>query len=149
MLQRTLYYFVQAARKSPETDWFVSDFLHVDDELRYIIGDDYYGWNFKDAKAVLTAIFEGNHFIQSNVFFKKKLFTDVGGFDESMRMSEDLDLYIRFLLRGSMPQYLSFISHLHRFHTSNLSKDIDVKKHLTHVEGLRNKYAQQLTEQGI
>ena len=139
LLQRALYYFFKTAKENPDKDWFVSDFLHVDQNLQYI-SDDYYGWNFKDSKEILATIFEGNHFIQGNVCFKKEIFMKVGGFDESMHMGEDIDLYVRFLLQGSMPMYVPFQSHLHRFHTSNLSKDITRANHNAFASSLKEKY---------
>lgn len=140
LLQRALYYFTRAALEHPETVWFVSDFLHVDTNLSYRIGDDYYTWDFKNPQEMLAAIFKGEHFIQSNVFIKRSLIESVGGYDETMKLSEDLDLYIRFLLNGVMPRFVPTISHLHRFHSSNLSQGITVEKHMEEVKKLATKY---------
>src|SRR3990167_1903115 len=43
---RALYNFASEAIKNPSIAWFVSDFLRVNDHLQYLIGEDYYGWNF-------------------------------------------------------------------------------------------------------
>lgn len=139
LLERTLYYFFNATQENPDKDWFLSDFLHVDQELRYIPGD-YYGWDFAGTQEMLEAIFRGEHFIQGNALFKKSLFTDVGAFDETLRIGEDLDLYVRFLLKDSLPMHVRFASHLHRFHTANLSQGITFEKHKLTAESLRNKY---------
>lgn len=64
-----------------------------------------------------------------NVCFSKKLYDEVGGYDESVGMAEDLDLYVRFLLHGHLNVYLPIISHLHRMHTSNFSIGCDTNKH--------------------
>ena len=140
ILQRTLYNFAKVAKEMPETAWFTSDFLRVDAEGRYIASQDYYGWDFNDPKMMLQSIFAGDHFIQGNVFFKKSLFDLVGGYDESMRMAEDLDIYIRFLLRGHLPKHQDFISHLHRLHNNNLSNGMTAEKHKIDVDTLKLKY---------
>ncbi len=148
-LQRTLHNFICQAKKYPEVDWFVSDFLSVDCNLTYLLGKDYYAWKFTDSKDQLRSIFKGEHFIQSNVFFKRSLFDSAGGFDTSMRMTEDLDLFIRFLLIGKMPQSCNFTSHLHRLHNENVSVAVTLEKHMQHLAVLRTKYEIELKKQGI
>lgn len=140
ILQRTLYNFAGLAKENPDTSWFISDFLRVDRELRYLSGEDYYGWDFKTPKEALESIFKGEYFIQSNVFFKKELWSSAGGFDISIRMAEDLDLFIRFLMKNNKPLYEPFISHLHRYHENNLSKDMSLKKHREQMHLLTEKY---------
>ncbi len=140
VLQRTLHNFVDVARKQPDISWFISDFVRSDEELRYEMGQDYYGWHFKSPQAMLESIFKGEFFIQSNVFFKKELWQLAGGFDTSMRMAEDLDLFIRFLIAEHMPSYQPFISHIHRNHDKNLSKDENLTKHIDRMKELRLKY---------
>lgn len=149
ILQRTLYNFVNSALKNPSIDWFVSDFIRVDADLKYELGNDYYHWKFKNPKEALTAIFKGEHFIQSNVFFKKELFKLVGGFDENMKMAEDLDLFTRFYIRGSMPLFTDFISHLHRNHSTNISSNINRHEHMTHVNKIKEKHKDELRKHGI
>ncbi|MEP7103191.1 MAG: glycosyltransferase [Candidatus Dojkabacteria bacterium] len=140
LLQRTLFNFADIARKNPDTLWFVSDFLRVDDQLRYLPGQDYFGWNFKNVEEILNAIFKGEHYIQHNVFFKKELFLKSGGYDEKMHMAEDLDVFVKFLLNKSFPIYTNFLSHLHRTHLSNLSKDMNLEVHKKDAQVLFEKY---------
>lgn len=144
IIQRTLYNFLQEARQHPKTEWYISDFLRVDEHLSYRIGEDYSGWNFKRPEEVLDAIFAGEHFIQSNMFFTRELYLRAGGEDEMMNMAEDLDLSIRFLLSGAMPRYVPFISHLHRIHADTLSEGITLEKHKKDVEQLKQKYLSRL-----
>lgn len=149
ILQRTLHNFIREAKNNPTSSWFIADFLRVDEQLRYLSGQDYYGWPFKSTQEMLAAIFRGEHFIQSNVFFKKSLFQEVGGFDETMKMTEDLDLFIRFLLKGHLPHYASFPTHLHRIHPRNLSTGVTFEKHQEHMRYLYKKYSPELTKQHI
>lgn len=134
MVGRAIYNFASEAIKHPSTRWFVSDFLRVDDTLRYLVGEDYYGWNFRNPQEVRDAIIKGEHFIQGNVFFTKELYGEVGGFNTDLSIAEDVDLYIRFLSAGHMPQYVSFISHLHRFHAGNLSKNETLAAHVARMK---------------
>ncbi len=149
LLQRTLFNFSEKATKHPEAHWFISDFLQTDEKLRYLVGKDYFSISFKNTQEHLRAIFKGENFIQSNVFFKKELFQKCGGFDETMKMSEDLDLFIRFFLDENMPIYCNFVSHLHRFHDSNLSTNVTLETHLEHIQQLREKYKIPLQKHGI
>ncbi|MDB5238887.1 MAG: glycosyltransferase [Candidatus Parcubacteria bacterium] len=140
LLQRTLYKFAAKAKEFPGAGWFVADFLHVDENLRYIIGDDYYSWNFKDIGNMLDSIFKGEHYIQQNIFIKKSLFINVGMFDPSVKMGEDLDLCVRVLLKGHMPHICDFISHLHRVHSSNMSGAVTKDMHVKSALELKKKY---------
>lgn len=127
-LQRTAFHFTQAVQAHPERRWFVSDFLRVDAELRYQ-ADDYYAWPFDTPAEMLQAIFRSEHFLQGNVCFQKSLFEEAGGYDESLDMAEDLELYVRFLLKGALPVALPFASHLHRMHEANISRAVQGDKH--------------------
>jgi len=89
----------------------------------------YYGWIYSSSHEMLQSIFDSCHFIQGNVCFSKKLYDEVGGYDESVGMAEDLDLYVRFLIHGHLNVYIPMISHLHRMHTSNFSIGCDRNKH--------------------
>jgi len=142
MLQRTIYNFARNIKKYPDTDWFISDFLRVDADLKYMKENDYYGWEFDSPGSMLSSIFKNEHFIQHNVCFKRKLFLKAGGYNEQMRMAEDLDLYVRFLLNNSMPKYCGFISHLHRMHDGNLSAAIDLEANKKYTKLIQDRYRQ-------
>ncbi len=150
VVSRTLYNFAKLASEKTTTAWFTSDFLRTNNALAYEIGEDYYGWDFATIEAMLQSIFRGEHFLQSNVFFRKDLFHASGGFDESMNMGEDLDLYIRFLVQGgALPYHASHISHLHRNHENNVSSGITQEKHMEQVKFLRQKYVDELSRLGV
>ena len=149
LLQRCLYHYADLVRRHPGQAWFVADFLRVDADRRYLPNEDYYAWRFDSALAMLQAIFKAEHFIQGNVCYSRSLFEKVGGYDEEIAMAEDLDLYVRFLLAGHLPIISPHISHLHRFHTSNVSIGMDAAKHGADLRVIYDKYADKLKALGV
>lgn len=102
-------------------DWVYGDFLRTDSSLKYLSGQDYYGYKFSDPSEVLTSMFSGEHFFQQNCLYRRKVFDLVGGFDESRANFQDFDLFTRFLLAGFMPHYLPGPGYLHRIHDQSMS----------------------------
>lgn len=149
LLQRCLYHYADLVQRHPARAWFVADFLRVDQDRRYLPGEDYYAWRFDSPVAMLHAIFRAEHFIQGNVCYRRALFDEVGGYDEDLEMAEDLDLYVRFLLAGHLPVVSPHVSHLHRFHSSNVSIGVDAEKHSNDLRVIYNKYAAQLQALGV
>lgn len=144
--QRILFNFVQTLRHSPNTGWIITDFYRMNERMEYVIGRDYYGWVYTDTHEVLRDIFSGNHFMQHNMLYRKDMWDRAGGYDESLSMAEDLDLYVRFLLAGQMPLYVPYISHLHRNHQGNTSREA---QHGSDLEKIYDKYSAQLAILGI
>nr|BAJ94097.1 predicted protein [Hordeum vulgare subsp. vulgare] len=149
MLQRNLFYYAQLIEQNPDTEWFLNDFVRVDSELRYKAKEDYYHWKFESPKSMLEAIFRGECFAQGNVCFSKKLYDEVGGYHETLKMAEDLDLYVRFLLAGKLPGVSPHISHLHRCHTRNISIGVDAVKHHDDLGMIYERYADKLKKLDI
>lgn len=149
LLQRCLFHYGQAIGQHPAARWFVADFLRVDEERRYLPGEDYYAWRFSSPTEMLQAIFRAEHFIQGNVCYQRALVREVGGYDEQLTMAEDLDLYVRFLLAGALPVVCPHLSHLHRFHRQNVSRGVDADKHHRDLTAIYRKYAAQLEQQGV
>lgn len=147
--QRALANCYHTLREYPQADWMIADFFSVNKKHEYLMGQDYYGWNYKNPKEMLTAIFKANHFIQHNVVYRKKLWEDAGGYDEHLTMAEDLDLFIRFLLRGCMPAIVPYISHFHRVHDTNISRDVTLAHHQQDLAQLYLKYEEQLANMNI
>lgn len=148
--QRFLTNIYDTSQEYPDTDWFVADLYRTDSNLRYMVGNDYYGWKqYSSCNEILSAIFSSTHFIQHNVVYKRALWERAGRYDETLTMAEDLDLYIRFLLGGHMPKYVPYISHFHRFHAGNASIGIDAERHKKDVILLAAKYHDKLIERGI
>jgi len=149
MLMRNLYYHAALIKKNPETQWFVNDFVRMDQDRRYLANEDYYAWQFETPKEMLATIFTGGCFIQGNVSYSKKIFDEVGGYHKTLSMAEDLDLYVRFLIAGHMPKMSPHISHLHRFHTGNISIGVDANKHHNDLRMIYERYGEQLERIGI
>ncbi|MCB2410892.1 glycosyltransferase family 2 protein [Hymenobacter lucidus] len=149
LLQRCLYHYAALIEQHPRQPWFVADFLRMDQDRRYLPNEDYYAWRFETPLAMLQAIFKAEHFIQGNVCYSRALFDKVGGYDEELPMAEDLDLYVRFLLAGHLPVISPHISHLHRFHSSNISIGVDAGEHGEDLRVIYDKYATQLQQLGV
>jgi GT2 family glycosyltransferase len=149
MLQRTLFHYADEIQRHPGRPWLVADFLRMDEERRYLPNEDYYAWQFESPRQMLQAIFRAENFIQGNVCYSRALFDQVGGYDAELAMAEDLDLYVRFLLAGHLPVVCPHISHLHRFHTKNVSIGVDADKHRADLQVIYAKYADQLQQLGV
>lgn len=149
MLQRTAHHFVSALIGQPAHSWAVSDFLKIDEEGRYLRGQDYYAWSFGSTGEMLQAIFSGKHFIQGNVCFTRDLFERVGGYAVDIGTAEDLELYVRFLLASGLPRYVPMISHLHRIHGNNLSKDIGKDRYNADLRAIYERHRTSLARLGI
>lgn len=149
LLQRCLFHYGLAIQQHPQARWLVADFLRVDEQRRYLPNEDYYAWRFDSPMAMLHAIFRGEHFIQGNVCYQRAFVQQVGGYDHELKMAEDLDLYVRFLLAGELPVVCPHYSHLHRFHQRNVSIGVDADKHRADLRTIYDKYAAQLRKLGV
>ena len=149
LLQRTLFHYGTQINAHPGRPWFVADFLRVNEKGQYLPNEDYYAWQFDSPTAMLQAIFRAEHFIQGNVCYSRAFVREVGGYDGEMKMAEDLDLYVRFLLAGQLPVLCPHISHLHRFHTRNVSIGVDAATHNADLRVIYAKYRAQLQALGI
>ena len=104
-----------------KTAWVFGDHITVDQNLSYVLGQDFYGRSFENTDDVLYALFTNQHFFQQTSLFSRKLFEKVGGYKESLITGEDVDLFIRFLLAGVVPEFAPITTHLRRIHQNNLS----------------------------
>lgn len=120
LLQNSLRYLFEYA-ESHKVEWVYGDFLRCNKQLSYLVGKDYYGWTYNNIPALIESMYTGKHFFQQNSFFSRNLFLNVGGFDETMRVSEDFDLCTRMLLKGYIPYYIKSTLYFHRFHDHNIS----------------------------
>lgn len=126
MFQRGLHNFYNLIKnQTGEKVFYVFDFIRSGVNLEYMIGQDYYGWNFANTDEWFRAVANGQHFIQNNTLFPKQLAMSVGGNDTSLEEGYDIELYIRFVKAGYTPTYSPLMSHIHRFHSSNRSQTIE------------------------
>lgn len=149
LLQRTLFHYAAQIQAHSGRPWLVADFLRVDEHGRYLPHEDYYAWQFEAPRDMLHAIFRAENFVQGNVCFSRALCNQVGGYDGELKMAEDLDLYVRFLLAGHLPVVCPHVSHLHRFHARNVSIGVDAGKHNADLRVIYQKYGEPLGALGI
>lgn len=147
LLQRSAFHFASALT-AETSQWAIADFLKIDSEGRYLPGEDYYAWSFPTADDMLTAIFSGQHYIQGNVCFCRQLFDQVGGYSE-LKTAEDLELYTRFVLAVGLPCCVPTVSHLHRIHDRNVSRDIGKEKYNEDMQMNYEMNRSSLTKRGI
>ncbi|WP_035615394.1 glycosyltransferase [Haloferula sp. BvORR071] len=147
LLQRTAYHFAKSL-EAGIARWAVADFLKIDQDGRYLAGEDYYGWDFSSADEMLRAVFSGRHFIQGNVCFTRELFDAVGSYEE-METAEDLELYTRFILEAGLPLYVPTVSHLHRMHGGNVSRQVDKDRYNRDLAEIYEKHRTSLEKRGI
>ena len=148
-LQRTVFYFAQAIAQHPERRWFTADFVRVDEHLRYLPGQDVYGYQFGTDTQMLQAFFAAEAFAQGNVCIARRLLDEAGPYDEARAVAEDLELYARLLLAGAVPLALPMVSHLHRVHSHNTSKGIDTRRHHQDLAEIYSKLEEPLRARGI
>lgn len=149
LLQRTAYHFVHALSQEANAEWASSDYIKIDETGRYLTGEDYHGWVFDSADDMLRAIFSGNHYLQGNVCFRRRLFEKVGGYDPELKIAEDLELYVRFLLEAGLPLYVPTVSHLHRVHRDNISRNVDKDRYNRDMETIYRLHESRLRERSI
>ena len=120
LLQNSLRYLA-GHLETTASEVAYGDFLRCDSTMAYEIGGDYYGWPHPDGYAALYSIFKGEHFYQHSFMFTKRLWQQVGAYDEAITYGEDLDLCTRFILAGHLPIHLPITTHIHRKHGKNLT----------------------------
>jgi len=126
--------------------WVYGDFVRGDAQMRYSVGEDYYGWQFRNPESVLEAMYTGKHFFQQCSLYGREVFDRVGGFDPELRMAEDFELATKLLLAGVLPGYIPGPLYMHRNHGSNLSVEhaADRERHRQDVARLYAKYQHQI-----
>jgi len=141
---RSLFRFAQEKK----AEWVYGDFLRTNENLTYLPGQDYYGYQFSSPSELLTSMFIGEHFFQQNCLYTRQAFETAGGFDESARHFEDFSLFTRFALKGYLPYYFPGPLYLHRFHPHNLSKQLgrenNFEAHRQDIYYLYQKYKTEL-----
>ena len=135
MLPGKLAEQVEFLNRYPEVPLVFTDFRNFDDSKEYgnfladhvafqampksSIGNGQYC--LSSASAYETLI--GDNFIgTSGVVFRKSLIEQVGGFDETLKRSEDFDFWLRVARRSDLG-YIDRVFHRRRLHGQNISSD--------------------------
>ena len=108
-----------AAAERARAGWVYSGDVNVDDRLRVLSGG-----RPPDPASVVQLLPRWNPISSggSNVVVRSELLADVGGFDASLRRTEDWDLWIR-LARTGPPAWVCEPLVAYRFHPGNISSD--------------------------
>jgi len=145
LLQNTLRYLARHL-ETTASEVAYGDFLRCDSTIVYKIGWDCYGWPHPNGRAALYSIFKGDHYYQHSFMFTKRLWHQVGGYDEAITYGEDLDLCIRFILAGHLPSHLPITTHIHRDHGRNLTACYEYPSvWLAELQAHYHKYMHQLS----
>lgn len=115
-------YFLQ----NPDTDVFYSnvDFYYVDTKRQ--ITRPFQSFNPDILKQV-------NFIANSSTAFKKSSFSAIGGYDISLKMCEDYDLWLKFLDKGSSFGYVEkSLVKINRYETSTTGTRKDILKSYIH-----------------
>lgn len=120
LLQNTLRYLVTHL-ESTGKEVAYGDFIRSDENLAYAIGNDYSGRNYPNLRAALFSLFRGEHFFQHSLMFTKRLWQEVGGYDENITFGEDFDLCVRYILARCIPEHLPITTHVHRNHIKSMT----------------------------
>jgi glycosyltransferase involved in cell wall biosynthesis len=141
LFQNSLYSLLTFALDK-KADWVYGDIIRGDRELRYQIGNDFFGWSFKTIDDVLTSMYQNRHFFQHSSLFSKTAFDKAGGYDDALHIEEEVDLFTRMLLRGYFPHYLPSPLFIYRLHGENMSKiySQDICNHKQALRRLYTKY---------
>ncbi|MBU0648437.1 glycosyltransferase [Patescibacteria group bacterium] len=145
LLQRSLCYLLMECLNRSKNRWAYGGILYVDEKLSYLMDKDYYGWEFESARTMLQSVINGEHYFQHNVLFERSLFEHVGGYDEQIKLGEDVDLFIRFLLAEEKPCYVPIISYMYRRHGKNATAYYGSREHLQTIDNLKEKYKLELS----
>jgi glycosyltransferase involved in cell wall biosynthesis len=141
LFQNSLYSLLNFALEK-KVDWVYGDIVRGDQELRYQIGDDFFGWNFKTIEDILVAMYKNEHFFQHSSLFSRSAFIKVGQYDNSRRIEEEFDLFTRMLLCGFFPHYLPAPLFIYRVHKNNISGQYskNIQNHKNSLRELYGKY---------
>jgi glycosyltransferase involved in cell wall biosynthesis len=118
----------EALKMSPDANWVVGDFARIDEHDNIVLDSWYstrdidpkpYYSAFKSKSVVeisypSTVIFEGGMPWTGAVMVSKKAIIDVGLFDNSLLQAEDVNLWIRFMLKYPIifiPKIIAFYRH--------------------------------------
>jgi len=77
------------------------------------------------------------------LLYKRECFTETGGFDESLRTSEEFDFHLKLLSKGFKLGYVNEFVYFYRWHTGQKSKIIRIHRmdlRVRTLEELKRRY---------
>jgi glycosyltransferase involved in cell wall biosynthesis len=145
IFQNSLRYLAAFAQKE-HASWVFGDFLQADEQLKYAVGCDFYGWFFPAPQDLLYSLLTNGHFFQQNCFYTRQLFLAAGGFDESLKTGEDFDLFVRFTLKNVEAKFFPGPLYIYRRRRDSLAAAYrrDITPHKEDIKNLYYKYQDQI-----
>jgi len=124
---------VDALRFGPNTGIAYSDYITAWSENDHSLTMKFpYSWDLLMHECIIS----------TNSFVSKKALEDVGGFDETIKIIEDYDLWLRICLRGYMARHIPthlFIYSEHENSKTNLEKAAGMKTFNTETERIKKR----------
>jgi glycosyltransferase involved in cell wall biosynthesis len=124
----------------PHGEILVTSFLADYSVLWRIVGAGSASGAALDGEQVVRGLLRANFIGTSSVAVRRLVLADVGGFDESLASSEDLDLWLRIARRHDCG-FLDIIGHGYRRHPGSLMQEGSARHPLARIEVLRRQLA--------
>jgi glycosyltransferase involved in cell wall biosynthesis len=145
MFQRSFYNILNFARAKNKPDWILTEFISVDQDLKYLSDKDFYLWKYENIRDFLQSIFDGVFYLQANVLFKKEFYQKTRGFDGDRRIAEDLEFYLRCFFTEIMPEIFPSPLYLHRIHSGNSSRSVTRPSHQADLDEFKAIFKKELS----
>lgn len=129
--------------------WIVGDEVFIDSDSRVVdasVGNTFHRWLYRHAVP---------HVHGPSAFFRRELFDKVGGFDESLNICMDWDLWIRFMKAGArqvrVPEFLWAQRRWEGSKTQRIGgvKGEELKRHREEIERMLKKNDFEITWWGV
>lgn len=150
---------VEALEQHPEAGFAFGEFEHIDAEGRvlenFVVRDKMAecalertplgeGWSFIAPAELARGFLYRNFISPSGVMVRASVLAQVGGFDEALRYSEDLDLWFR-LLHHCGALYCERVGHSYRRAAGSLTYRPSVGRERDRITALRRERARRAT----
>jgi len=126
---------VRSAIKRDRPLWLAGNMMYIDVHNRItscLRGERWYGFLYRYAPV---------HVYGPGAFFSRKLFAQVGGFNEALRYCMDVDLWQRFRSAGASIERLNHYFWGFRRHSGSKTKGGELDKVHIHAEEIQAMYA--------
>lgn len=113
----------------PQNQLLSPSFLEKYDTLWRIIAESSLQGGGIDRDLMFSGLLRANFIGTSGVAMHRKVFEDLGGFDEDLRSSEDFDFWVR-IARKYTCAYLDIVGHAYRVHPESIMQKKSIALHL-------------------